>query len=153
MIKQNVPAGSGQSYWLFPGGKVEENETFLYAAIREVYEETGLDVSAAPRRLAYVCEYGSAIDKFSCKVEMYDFSTCDGNPVVDNDPDHAVEKVAFFPIHKALLKLELIPFVMVRDPALYYLNNSDQKPLHWIYRQNEGGEYILTQKNALDLNF
>lgn len=31
--------------WGIPGGKVEKNETILQAAIREVKEETGLDIS------------------------------------------------------------------------------------------------------------
>ena len=33
------------SKWAFPGGKIENNETSLDAAIRETKEETNLDVS------------------------------------------------------------------------------------------------------------
>lgn len=32
--------------WLFPGGKPEGNETLIETAIREIYEETGLDTSS-----------------------------------------------------------------------------------------------------------
>jgi 8-oxo-dGTP diphosphatase len=33
-----------RTYWTFPGGAVETGETFEQAAVREVKEETGLDV-------------------------------------------------------------------------------------------------------------
>lgn len=34
----------GELEWVFPGGKVEENETEEEACIREVFEETGIHV-------------------------------------------------------------------------------------------------------------
>jgi len=34
----------GMEYWTLPGGKIEEEETPEEAAVREVKEETGLDV-------------------------------------------------------------------------------------------------------------
>lgn len=42
MIKRAKKEGNLE--WAFPGGKVEENETKENACIREVYEETGINV-------------------------------------------------------------------------------------------------------------
>jgi ADP-ribose pyrophosphatase YjhB (NUDIX family) len=46
--------GTGRS-WSLPGGKVEEGETLAAALVREMREETGLDVE--PGRLLYVCDH------------------------------------------------------------------------------------------------
>lgn len=43
-----------QPFWLFPGGGVELGETIIEAGIREVKEETGLDVQI--ERLVYIRE-------------------------------------------------------------------------------------------------
>lgn len=50
----NQDTGTGRS-WSLPGGKVEEGETLAAALVREMREETGLDVQ--PGRLLYVCDH------------------------------------------------------------------------------------------------
>lgn len=50
----NQDTDSGRS-WSLPGGKVAEGETLASALVREMREETGLDVE--PGRLLYVCDH------------------------------------------------------------------------------------------------
>ncbi len=42
--KRNKPDHSYQGVWVIPGGGVHDNETTEEAAIREIKEETGLDI-------------------------------------------------------------------------------------------------------------
>ncbi|MEU2133627.1 NUDIX hydrolase [Streptomyces sp. NPDC018352] len=44
----------GPRSWSLPGGKVEEGETLAEALVREMREETGVEVEAG--RLLYVCD-------------------------------------------------------------------------------------------------
>jgi ADP-ribose pyrophosphatase YjhB (NUDIX family) len=50
----NQDTDTGRS-WSLPGGKVEEGETLAAALVREMREETGLEVE--PGRLLYVCDH------------------------------------------------------------------------------------------------
>jgi ADP-ribose pyrophosphatase YjhB (NUDIX family) len=53
----NQDADEGRA-WSLPGGKLEDGETLAGALVREMKEETGLDV--VPGRLLYVCDHLAA---------------------------------------------------------------------------------------------
>jgi ADP-ribose pyrophosphatase YjhB (NUDIX family) len=50
----NQDTDTGRS-WSLPGGKLEAGETLAQALVREMKEETGLDIE--PGRLLYVCDH------------------------------------------------------------------------------------------------
>jgi ADP-ribose pyrophosphatase YjhB (NUDIX family) len=50
----NQDTGGGRA-WSLPGGKVEEGESLGAALVREMCEETGVEVAVG--RLLYVCDY------------------------------------------------------------------------------------------------
>jgi ADP-ribose pyrophosphatase YjhB (NUDIX family) len=52
LLDQDTDTGRS---WSLPGGKVEDGETVAGALVREMREETGLDVE--PGRLLYVCDH------------------------------------------------------------------------------------------------
>ena len=51
-LSKRSELSSYAGYWQFPGGKVEENESFETGALRELEEETGIWVEAA--RLEFI---------------------------------------------------------------------------------------------------
>lgn len=49
LLVRHEDPGTGASYWVLPGGGREQGERFEDAAIREVREETGVDVQLVRR--------------------------------------------------------------------------------------------------------
>ncbi len=54
IIKRSTDSKTNSGKWEFPGGKVDQGESFDQALIREVYEETGLKI--ALNHVVGVCE-------------------------------------------------------------------------------------------------
>jgi 8-oxo-dGTP pyrophosphatase MutT (NUDIX family) len=67
-FEHRTGALAGSSYWATPGGGVEGNETFEQAAIRELWEETGIRVDhvgpqIAQRRLVFQLSNGDYVNE------------------------------------------------------------------------------------------
>ncbi|MFF1917032.1 NUDIX hydrolase [Streptomyces sp. NPDC058239] len=86
MLRYAESEPSGGTWWL-PGGMLDHGEDPLTAARREMYEETGVTVSPAPRLIGYdhrvdVGGTGPALDFF-----WYGGSVAD-NPTIRLSPEH-----------------------------------------------------------------
>ncbi len=57
LIDQRLPEGNFASFWEFPGGKIEENETAIACICREIKEELGIDVEVGAHLITLEHEY------------------------------------------------------------------------------------------------
>jgi 8-oxo-dGTP pyrophosphatase MutT (NUDIX family) len=93
--------------WALPKGHLEEGETAREAAIREVREETGLEVASADPlgQIAYVFSWRDRKDgpltRIFKRVEYF-LMECAGGDVADHD--HEVDEVAWRPLNRALAR-------------------------------------------------
>jgi 8-oxo-dGTP diphosphatase len=86
LVRQNY----GHQFWSLPGGVMEKGETIEQAAIREVREETGLDI-----------HLGRLIGVYSKPSEAAIALTFAGVVTGGNlKADHEVMQVDYFPINK-----------------------------------------------------
>lgn len=87
-----------KDHWYPPGGKLERGETIKEGAIREVKEETGIDIRI--EKLLYAREYGISADEKIVKFVWLATSTAnirgDGSLQGDHQHDEELEEMKWF---------------------------------------------------------
>lgn len=111
----------GRHYYVFPGGGVDEGETTEQAAIREMEEETGLQVTLE-RKLAEI--YFGLSEQVYYLAERLDgkFGTGTGEEFTDSDPDDPTEGV-YIPVWMPLEELPRHENVYPADVAALVLDS------------------------------
>jgi 8-oxo-dGTP diphosphatase len=106
-------------HWSLPGGVLEEGELVGEGLVREVREETGLEV-VWPGTLAFVVQIDSRAPEglrprdvlgadYLATVWTFEIDEWRGE-IVSRDPDGVVAEAVFVPLDEAIERLESVPW-------------------------------------------
>lgn len=73
LTKRSDTLRSYPGHWVFPGGKIDENETAREGLIREVLEETNINLSHKIKDLKFISLY--TLDEFYIRLYKIDVSS------------------------------------------------------------------------------
>ena len=137
MVRQ--PAEADTSVWVLPGGLVEPGELIHEALVREVSEETGLEV-AAIARLAYITQIDRPHHAMQTTAFVFEVGGWHG-ALGHNDPDHEILEVAFVPHAEAIRRLQS-PLLWrgLSDSAAAYLSGAAGPGAVWLYREHSDAQ-------------
>lgn len=133
-----------EPFWSLPGGRAEAGELFHETLIREVREETGLEVMRLGH-LLYVTQHQSASGLLTSG-DSDPSATTQSTAMIfavtewrgdlhPNDPDAFIIQARFLPLLDAKMALEAAPFRVMAEPLLAYLRGEVQPGAVWCYRR------------------
>ncbi len=138
LVRQTDPL-TGVSSWSLPGGQVEPGELPHEAMIREVLEETGLQV-LDPGRLLYAnagVDPGTGVRGTAWVFEVRAWrGQLQTRP---DDPEDPVTEARFFSLEEATRRLEELPRPGMRDPILAHLRGEMEPGALWLYHYGSHG--------------
>jgi 8-oxo-dGTP diphosphatase len=113
MFKRSKDSPMFPGYWIGPGGHVDANEDFLKAAIREVFEETGVTVTADTVKLKAIAIHRRPNRNETWILPIF-LTNIEKHQNVINSPEGDAEWIE---------KEELFKMKMVFPSALYYFEH------------------------------
>lgn len=157
LVEQQGP-GDTVSAWALPGGRTEPGELLHEALIREVREETGLNITELGDLLYLVqtdnpnkqqiMENAGPGDGYLATAAVFEVAAWEG-VLQSADPDNFILDVRFWPIPKAITLIEqTLHFRIMREPLLAYLRGEASPGSTWFYRRlpNNHDELLFVSK-------
>lgn len=121
---------SGRSYWLFPGGGIETGETEEECVIREMKEETNLDIRIVSLLLKEP-DYFGEVYHFS-KTFLCEVTTGEASPGIEPEPEaaahYSIVEVKWFDLRSE----KNWDATLVKDPIIYFPLQRIRKKLGYL---------------------
>jgi ADP-ribose pyrophosphatase YjhB (NUDIX family) len=129
LVRESHAAWGGE-FWNIPSGHVEEHETPVLGAARELAEETGLVV--APDRLRQVGTSSTTDGPHA--FHAWNFTTEVEDPTLAvADPDGLIREARWFARDEAVEVLRRLPYRPLADPAIAVLLGEVATGTHWTF--------------------
>ena len=119
-------------HWSVPTGRVDDGESDVVGAIRELREETGLVVGSDQARLIAGVDVVGRDGSVLTTASNYVADDVVG-PFAIDDPDGSVLEARWFPRAEAIELLRQVPYPPIAVPVVAYLTGSVPAGTRWVF--------------------